>query len=138
MAAENTALERTASCSCGSFTITTKADPIEVYACSCLNCQRETGSAFSYGAIFSDSAVTMTGARTTWRRIAESGRWIETDFCPTCGSTLSYRMEAWPGVTGVAAGCFADPGFARPDKLYWAHRRHHWLHLPEGITAIEN
>jgi len=50
---------------------------------------------------------------------------------------VSYRMEAWPEVIGVEAGCFGDPEFAKPEKLYWAHRRHRWLELPEGIELVE-
>ena len=66
-----------------------------------------------------------------------SGRWIETEFCPTCGVTVCFRMEAWPEVIGVAAGCFADPEFAKPEKLYWAQRRHRWLEFPEGLELVE-
>ena len=99
--------ERTASCGCGNIRVTTTGEPLQVYACSCLNCQRETGSVFSY------------------------------EFCPTCGTTVLCRMESWPGVIAVSAGCFADPGFAPPDTLYWAARRHHWLSLPQETECID-
>lgn len=39
--------ERNARCGCGGLTVTTRGEPLVVYACSCLNCQRESGSAFS-------------------------------------------------------------------------------------------
>ena len=128
---------RTARCGCGNLTVTTSVEPLEVYACSCLNCQRESGGAFSYGAIYPEAAVLIAGERKAWRRKVDSGRWIETDFCPTCGVTVCYRMEAWPEVIGVSAGCFADPEFTKPEKLYWAQRRHRWLDLPEGIELVE-
>ena len=128
---------RTAKCGCGNLTATTSAEPSEVYACSCLNCQQESGGAFTYGAVYPEAAVVIAGERKTWRRQADSGRWVESDFCPTRGVSVCYRMEAWPEVIGVEAGCFGDPEFAKPEKLYWAHRRHRWLELPEGIELVE-
>ncbi len=129
--------ERTARCGCGNLTVVTSGEPSEVYACSCLNCQRESGGAFTYGALYPEAAVLIAGDRNVWRRQADSGRWVETEFCPTCGVTVCYRMESSPDVIGVSAGCFADPNFTKPEKLYWAARRHCWLEFPEGIELVE-
>ena len=129
--------ERTARCGCGNLTVATSGEPSEVYACSCLNCQRESGGAFTYGALYPEAAVLIAGDRNVWRRQADSGRWVETEFCPTCGVTVCYRMESSPDVIGVSVGCFADPDFAKPEKLYWADRRHCWLEFPEGIELVE-
>ncbi len=129
--------QREASCGCGNLRVTTSAEPLEVFACSCLNCQRETGGAFSYCAAYPEAAIEIVGERKTWRRTVDSGRWIETNFCPTCGVTVCDRMEAWPDVISIAAGCFADPEFPKPDKLYFAKRRHRWLDFPEGIELVE-
>ncbi len=128
--------ERTASCGCGQLTATAHGKPLEIYACTCLNCQRESGGAFSYSAIYPDTAVAVTGERKVWRRRGDSGRWLESEFCPTCGVTLVFRMEAWPEVVGVAAGCFADPDFSKPERVYWAHRHHRWMTFPEDIELV--
>ena len=42
-----------------------------------------------------------------------------------------------PGMIGIAVGCFADPDFAKPERLFWASRRHRWLDLGEGIALLE-
>jgi len=128
---------RTARCSCGNLTVTTRVDPSDVYACSCLNCQRQGGGAFTYSAVFPGAAVSIAGERRTWRHHGDSGRWIDTEFCPTCGVTVCFRVQAWPGLIGIPVGCFADPDFAPPATLYWAARRHHWLMVPEGIAVVE-
>jgi hypothetical protein len=129
--------ERTARCACGGLAVTTSGEPTVVYACSCLTCQRKSGSAFSYSAIFPETAVSAAGERKTWRHHADSGRWIESELCPTCGVTVLFRVEAWPGMVGVSIGCFADPEFAEPTKFYWGSRRHRWLHIPDGIELQE-
>ena len=129
--------ERKASCGCGNLTVTTSVEPLEVAACSCLDCQRQSGGAFTYTAIYPETAVSITGNRTTWRRHPDSGRRLETEFCPTCGVTVCFRMEVWPETIGVSVGCFADPDFVKPEKLYWAPRCHRWLTFPEGTELVE-
>ncbi|MGK2922704.1 MAG: GFA family protein [Methyloceanibacter sp.] len=129
--------ERGASCACGSLTVKTNGEPVDVYLCSCLKCQRGTGSAFSYAALFSDSAVTITGERRQYADRGDSGRAIESSFCPTCGTAVAFLAEGLPGMIGVPVGCFAGPNFAKPSKLFWASRRHHWLDLPADIAKID-
>jgi len=54
-----------------------------------------------------------------------------------CGTAVAFRAEGLPGVVGMPVGCFADPDFAKPSKMFWASRRHRWLDLPDDIAMIE-
>lgn len=127
---------RTASCACGTLRIALAGEPSRVYACSCLECQRATGSAFSYRAVFAKEAVAaIEGERRTWRRGSESGRWVEQTFCPACGTLVFMEGEGLPGSVSVSVGCFADPGFAPPSTLHRASRRHGWYALLPGIGS---
>ena len=128
---------KTASCLCGGLTATVSAPPKMTHACACLDCQRGTGSAFSYSAFFAEAAVQTRGELRSYRRTTDSGRWQETTFCPVCGVSVLTRLEALPGVIGVSVGCFADPGFEKPEKLWWASRRHHWLEPPHGLETAD-
>ena len=128
---------KTAACICGALTVTVSAPPTQVHACTCLDCQRRSGSAFSYTAFFTDSAARIAGPAKSFRRIAASGRWHEASFCPSCGCTVFVRMEAMPGVVAIPAGCFADPDFIKPRRLYWTVRQHHWLDAPPGVESVE-
>lgn len=119
------------------MTVSARGEPLDVYACSCTDCQRGSGSAFSYAALFPESAVTLAGERREYRHRGDSGRFVYSYFCPTCGSGVMFRAEGLPGVLGVPVGCFADPSFAKPTKLFWASRRHHWLDLPQGFAPVE-
>jgi hypothetical protein len=131
-------VSRTASCGCGSLKATVSGAPISVHACTCSACQRDSGSAFTYTAFFPESAVgAVEGEHRSWRRIASSGRWIESSFCPKCGATVFRRWEAIPGIFGVPVGCFADPRFERPAKLYFSSQRHHWLSFPKDVELVE-
>ena len=58
-----TGCERIAQCGCGALTATVTGDPVTVYGCSCVDCQRKSGSAFSYAAVFPSAGVTMVTCR---------------------------------------------------------------------------
>ena len=129
--------ERIAKCSSGNLTVTARGEPLDVYLCSCTACQRGTGTAFSYAAIFPESAVSSAGERGAYRQQGNSGRFVESFFCPICGTAVLFRAEGLPGTVGVPVGCFADPRFTKPSKLFWASRRHHWLDLPDDIALVD-
>ena len=40
-------------------------------------------------------------------------------FCPTCGSTVYWEGEGFPGYVAVAIGNFADPNFPGPTIAVW-------------------
>jgi len=130
-------IERAARCACGGLTVAACGEPLDVYLCSCKDCQRGTGSAFSYTALFPEPAVTIAGERQQYTQRGDSGRTIDSYFCPTCGTAVAFRAEGLPGTVGVPVGCFADTSFAPPSKLFWASRRHHWLELPDTIALID-
>jgi hypothetical protein len=130
-------VKRIARCGCGALTATVAADPLAVYGCSCADCQRKSGSAFSYAAMFPSEAVTIAGERKTWRRNGDSGRWIDSIFCPSCGISVGFHSEGMPGLTGIPVGTFSDPDFLPPARLYWASRRHRWLPLHADITLLD-
>jgi hypothetical protein len=135
--AEQPDYPKAASCACGALNVTVSAKPKMTHACACLECQRSTGSAFSYSAFFAEEAVTIRGETRSFRRSSDAGRWQELDFCPSCGVSVFGRLEVLPGIIGVAVGCFADPGFEKPGNLFWASQRHHWLELPAAVEPVE-
>ena len=128
--------ERKASCKCDNLSVTAKSEPLDVYICSCLDCQKLTGSSFTYCAIYPEKNVSIAGAK-TWRYHADSGRWIEVMFCAICSCLVCYRMEASPETVLVSVGCFADPDFPKPETFFFASRRHRWLEIPDNVVAMD-
>lgn len=124
--------ERVATCSCGELRLVLAGEPVSVYACACLECQKSTGSAFAYRAKYTKAALLHDhGPRRAWRRGSDAGRWVEQTFCPTCGTVVFMTAEALPDHFVVSAGCFADPSFAPPVALYGLTRRHGWYELTD-------
>ena len=131
---------RTAGCACGQLSITVQGEPLRVGICSCLQCQRRTGSLFGAGSFFDMAQVVETsGAERTYTRQGDSGRSVTFHFCPECGSSVFWTRDHRPDLMTVAVGAFADPSFPAPARSVWEEARHHWVmldpelpHFPQG------
>jgi hypothetical protein len=121
---------RRAACSCGQLYLTVEGEPVRVSMCHCLECQRRTGAVISNQARFAREQVTVSGQSAVWKRTAESGNALTFHFCATCGSTVYWEGEGFPGFVAIAIGNFADPAFPPPTIAVWEEERHPWVTLP--------
>ena len=124
-----------ASCQCGSLTLNADADPDICIACNCRACQKRTGSAFATVAYIPKSAVSVAGETGSWARTAESGREVESFFCPSCGTTLYWTLDFRPDHVGVLIGTFDTP---RPDpvRVVWAEKKRPWVQFPDDMECF--
>lgn len=126
---------RTAACSCGKLRAVCKGEPERVGLCCCTACQRRTGSAYGANAYFLRHRVRIEGTSKPFLRSSDAGRKVEFHFCPECGSTVHWDLEAWPDLIGVAVGAFASTGFPAPGTAVWTENKCPWVPLPQGILA---
>jgi hypothetical protein len=117
---------RTAACSCGQLRAVCTGEPVRISVCHCLACQRRSGGAFAVQARWPDAQVEVTGDYREWTRIGDEGGRGVFRFCPVCGSTVVYVIDAMPGLTAVAVGAFADPTFPPPRYSVYEQRKHSW------------
>lgn len=131
-------MDRTATCSCGQVAVTVRGDPKMHGICSCLECQKQTGSTFSHQGYWPKSAVQrIAGPTTAWRRSSDAGRWVDTHFCPVCGSAVYFYVEFDPDAICIAIGNFADPGFPPPQYSVWQRHKHPWIQVPAECNATD-
>jgi len=110
---------------------------MRVYLCFCHDCQKLSGTAFAYRAMFQLSQVNIIGRYTVWRRAGRSGGRLAFGFCPDCGSTLFTWPEGRKDLLAISIGGFNDASFRPPDKAYWTARKHGWLALPPDVETCE-
>ena len=131
-------MERKASCSCGQLSIRVKGEPKIVAACSCLKCQKRTGSVFGVSSYFDDDQVIeRIGESNSYERTSDSGLKVERKFCPICGSTVYWKADILDKYTGVAVGAFADPEFPEPTFSAWNKSKHSWVSFPENWKSSD-
>jgi hypothetical protein len=128
---------RIARCACGALRARCEGEPARRSVCHCFACQRRTGSAFSFNSTWPEARVTIEGESRVYERTGEEGHWARGHFCPTCATTLFWRIERAPGFVYVAAGCFADPQFPEPEVAVYSERRHKWIRLETAAPLRE-
>lgn len=124
-------------CACGAVRYRVTGEPVVSMACHCTFCQRRLGSAFATFAYFDEKHVEFTqGQLTIYEHHSdESGRWVRTEFCPRCGTTLTHTAEARPGMRTIAAGTFDDPGWIRIERHIWVRSKRPWVVLPPDVAV---
>lgn len=72
------------------------------------------GSAFGVGVYFrkEDFELLRGELKSYHHRSDESSRWLRMEFCPNCGTTVTWTLELFPDGRGVAGGSFDDPSWA--------------------------
>jgi hypothetical protein len=129
--------ERVAACACGQLRVVCTGEPARISMCHCGQCQKRTGSLFGVCAFYAREQITrIEGTSTQYTRGGDSGFTVTFQFCPTCGTTLYWEVEARPNMIGVGVGAFDDPNFPRPHQAVWTERRHAWLPLPPDMPTL--
>jgi hypothetical protein len=116
-----------AHCRCGALTAEANGEPVRVSVCHCRDCQRRSGSAFSAQVRFPAERVVVAGPTTSYQVTGDSGRWGRFHFCPTCGTTVAYEIEAMPDVVAIPLGTFEDPDAFDPRHSVWEDRKLDWV-----------
>ena len=130
--------KRTATCGCGQLRISCEGEPVRVSVCHCLECQKRSGSAFAVQARWPDAQVSVSGEHREWQRTGDEGSTATFRFCTGCGSTLFYTTDSFPGLTAVAVGGFAEPGFPPPIYSVYEERKHAWVEIVgDGIDHFD-
>lgn len=121
---------RTATCPCGELRVTCEGEPVRISMCHCLECQKRSGSTYAVQARWPASWVSVEGRSSTFSRTGDEGGTATFHFCPTCGASVYYEIEAMPDMIAVAVGNFADPNFPPPKISVYENRKHNWVSVP--------
>src|SRR3982750_4304472 len=93
-------------CACGAVRYRLTSDPLFTHCCHCLNCQRQTGSAFVINLLIeAERVVLLAGASTGEQRIFR---------CPSCQVAV-FSQYSHPGVRFVRGGTLDQPSSVTPD-----------------------
>jgi hypothetical protein len=124
-------------CSCGSVRYRLTGDPLFVHCCHCLDCQRQTGSAFVINILIeADQVEITTGEPQSVAVPRGNGSTQEILRCPSCEVAL-YSHYTDPAVAFVRAGTLDEPASVSPDVHIFTRSKLPWVALPEGVPSFE-
>ncbi len=128
---------REGGCACGAVRYRLASDPLFVHCCHCLNCQRQTGSAFVINLLIEAGRVELLAGEpraVDVPRDDESPQRIHR--CPTCEVAV-FSEYGRPEVLFVRGGTLDEPREITPDVHIFTRSKVGWLVLPESAPAFE-
>ncbi len=126
-------------CQCGAVRYRTSERPKRVLACHCTGCKRRTGAAYGVGVYFAENDVVITGdpMQTYEVRSDESGRWIRSEFCASCGTTVTWTLELRPGLRAIAGGTYDNPDWFVIQAHIWTRSARGDMRYPDHVDVFE-
>ena len=108
-----------------------------VHCCHCLNCQRQTGSAFVVNLLIeSDRVELLAGVPQPVDVPRDDGSTQRILRCPNC-QTAVYSHYGSPWISFVRAGTLDDPRQIAPDVHIFTRSKVDWLVPPESVPAFD-
>ena len=126
-------------CACGAVRYRLASEPMFVHCCHCLNCQRQTGSAFVINLLIESDRVELlvrraAAGRRAARRHGDPQRIYR---CADCQVAVYERVQDWPEILFVRGGTLDEPSSVEPDIHIFTRSKLPWVTLPEGVPAVE-
>jgi len=127
----------TGGCSCGAVRYRLTSEPLFVHCCHCLNCQRQTGSAFVINILIETDCVELLGEEPQAVSVPRSGGKKQKIWrCPTCQVAV-YSQYTSPRVRFVRAGTLDEPSAVAPDVHIFTRSKLPWVVLSDDVPAFD-
>src|ERR1041385_4808555 len=124
-------------CSCGAVRYRLTSEPLFVHCCHCLNCQRQTGSAFVINLLIEADRLDLLAGEAAPGDVPRAGGRAQRIWrCPTCQVAL-FSQYTRPDVRFVRGGTLDDPSAVAPDVHIFTRSKLPWVTLPESVPAFE-
>ena len=131
------ASERTGGCACGAIRYRLRSDPLIVHCCHCLNCQRQTGSAFALNLVIEANRVELlAGEPVAVDAPRDDGGTQSIYRCPTYQVAV-YSVYGYPNAFFIRSGTLDEPRSLAPDVHIYVRSKVDWVTIPEGTPAFD-
>ena len=125
-------------CGCGEVRYRLTGSPMFVHCCHCLDCQRQTGSAFVLNAIYElDRIELLSGDLEPVPMPTDSGRPHDIYRCKTCQTALWSDYGRRSRARFVRVGTLEDPSALSPDVHIFTRSKLPWVSLPPEVAAFD-
>ena len=124
-------------CGCGNIEYSFEGEPINSLFCYCKECQTTTGSDKWFGLwVPVDKFKFTKGTPTIFTRIGDSGKEVNLNFCPDCGTTLCAEITVG-NFYSVGASTLLDSNRFSPKMSIYAASAPKWAIFPENVPRFD-
>jgi hypothetical protein len=114
-----------------------ESEPMFVHCCHCLNCQRQTGSAFVINLLIeADRFELLEGDLQPVDVPRDDGSMQRIYRCPRCQVAV-FSEYGRSEVRFVRAGTLDEPGSISPDVHIYTRSKVPWVVLPDSVPAFD-
>lgn len=130
-------VQREGGCACGEVRYRLKSDPLFTHCCHCLNCQRQTGSAFVINLLIETDRVELLAGDPEPVPVPRAGGKKQRIWrCPTCQVAV-FSQYTSPRIRFVRGGTLDAPSTVAPDVHIFTRSKLPWLTLPDSVPAFD-
>ncbi len=130
-------IQREGGCACGAVRYRLTSDPLFIHCCHCLNCQRQTGSAFVINLLIEADRVELLAGDPKPVDVPRDDGSAQRIFrCPTCQVAV-FSQYTSPEFRYVRSGTLDDPAAVAPDVHIFTRSKLPWVTLPDSVPAFE-
>lgn len=128
---------REGGCACGAVRYRLNSEPLFVHCCHCLNCQRQTGSAFVINLLIEADHVDFLAQEPRPVDVPRDGGTSQRIYrCRTCEIAL-FSEYGRPDVWFVRGGTLDEPSSVAPDVHIYTRSKLSWIAVPEDVPAFD-
>jgi hypothetical protein len=117
-------------CLCGRIRYLATGKPSNETHCHCAICRRASGAAFVPWATFRSADFAFTQGKPAR---FDSSEIAFRQFCPNCGTQLTFQFHKSPQTIDVTLASLDDPGAITPVDHIWTKRQIPWIKLADGL-----
>jgi hypothetical protein len=124
-------------CSCGAVRYRLTSEPLFTHCCHCLNCQRQTGSAFVINLLIEADRVELLAGDPQPVDVPRDDGSVQRIYrCVGCQVAL-FSEYGRPEIRFVRGGTLDEPSLAAPDVHIYTRSKVPWVALPGSVPAFQ-
>ena len=125
-------------CACAGVRYRMTGAPMFVHCCHCLDCQRQTGSAFVLNALIETARVEILASEPVrFSMPTDSGRPHGVYRCKVCGTAVWSEYGGLAALRFVRVGTLDNPHALPPNVHIYTRSKQPWLQLPPDVPAFD-
>lgn len=120
-------------CQCGKVHYRVQGQSVALFVCHCLECQRQSASAFGMALWVNDAKVQLlSGELNQWVRTTPLGQQMLCRFCHTCGTRLFHQIKGKNQIS-IKPGTLYATKQLQPVAHIWTKSKQDWVSIPEHL-----